>query len=753
MKKDFFPFILLIFSFLFFSCSDTTNTNSIEETSISGILQDEQDVPIPNAIIYIVRVPSGKTSILEEQVIAIDTTDEDGNFTFKNLPTPWGLLKMRVLHQDFKVFEDYLLTLLEKQPKNRLKLKLMHNDDCCGKIIIRTYGPDTVTLSNVEVRLNRGRDIVRKTNSNENGLVVFEKVCAGSYWVRIAKEGYQVIEKEFYLNDCDTLEFSFILNRKVSDTCCRGVIGVEVKNQNGEVLNGSIVKLRKNGALLTTLTVRENQPVFFRELCPGTYSLLILREGYKAIERNVTIECNDSVFVSVQMEVDTCCNSILRLILKNTEGQLIKQAKVTIWKSGNKLGYLLTNDSGLVVFRELCKGTYAFDVQKDGYKSIEFSVEIGCNEEKEITKVLQLEEQDTCCNGVIKIFVKNAEEQPISQAIVSLWKDGKKLSYYSTNNDGYVIFRQLCPGKYSFDVKREGYKTIEFSIEIACNEEKVITKILQRTGNDSCCNGMAIIRVKDKSSEGNINGAVVKLWKNGQIISSATTSEGKVVFQNICPGEYGISIIKDTYKSVEFSLRFECNDTIDVTKLLEREVDDTCCKGKVILYVKDSTNSNSLVNAEVKLWKGNQKVAAQLTNESGRVAFENLCQGNYQFSITKNGYRGLEFNFELGCNETKEFVKYLQCVKDTCCTARLKLKIIDDSTGNAIQGARVWVKIEGVTVAERSSNSEGWVVVENLCAPKTYSIRISLEGYQVKEFTITFQECNTIQETIRLKRQ
>lgn len=738
---------------MIFSCSDTTNQTANDESNFSGILLDEQDIPIPNAIINIVKVSDGKTSVLvQEQVIAVDTTDEDGNFEFKNLPTPLGSLKLRIIHQDFKIFEDYLLALFEKHPNRKLRLKLQHNDDCCGKIIIHTLGPDSSSLGNVEVRLNKNREVVRKTKSNENGLVVFERVCSGSYWFRIAKDGFQVIEKEFNLQNCDTLEFTFILKRKEVDTCCRGVIGVEVKNQNGEVLNGAIVKLRKNGSLLTTLTVNENKSVFFRELCPGTYSLLILKEGYKPIERNVTLECNDSVFISAQMEIDTCCNSVLRVIIKNAEGQPISQAKVTIWKSGSKLGYYLTNDSGLVIFRELCKGTYAFDVQKEGYKSIEFSVEIGCSEEKEITKVLQRAEQDSCCNGVIKIFVKNSEEQPIAQAIVSIWKDGKKLAYYSTNNDGYVVFRQLCPGKYSFDIKREGYKPIEFSIEIGCNEEKVITKILQKVETDSCCNGVAIIRVKDKSSESNINGAVVKLWKNGQIVNKGTTSEGLVVFKNICPGEYGISIQKDSYKVLEFALKFECNDTIEVTKFLESELKDTCCKGRVILYVKDSTSGNALGNVEVKLWKGNQKLAVQVTNESGKVVFENLCQGNYQFSITRSGYKGLEFNFELGCNETKEFVKYLARTKDTCCTARLKLKVIDDSTGNPIIGARVWVRTEGVTVAERSTNSEGWAVVENLCAPKTYSIRVSAEGYQVSEFTITFQECNTIQETVRLRK-
>ncbi|MFN3305981.1 MAG: carboxypeptidase regulatory-like domain-containing protein, partial [Candidatus Kapaibacteriota bacterium] len=649
-------------------------------------------------------------------------------------------------------YENNLPTIIESQiHESKIRIRLKHNDDCCGKIIIHTLSSDSIALSGVEVKLNRGKDCVRKTKSGDASTVAFENVCPGNYWLRIAKEGYQVIEKEFSIEKCDTLEFRFILNKKEQDTCCNGVLSVEVVGNN-EKLNGAIVKLRKNGSLLTTLSTKENQPVIFRELCPGTYSLLIIKEGFEAVERGVTLECNDSTFISVQMEEDTCCNSVLRIYVKNTEGSPLQNTKITICKLGNKLGYLSTNDSGFAVFRHLCSGVYAFDIQKDGYKSIEFSIEIGCNEEKEITKVLQLAKLDSCCNGSIKIIAKNNEEQPLVQANVSILKDGKKLGNNSTNNDGFVVFQKLCEGKYILIISKEGYKSIEFNVELGCNEEKVVTKFLNRDGKDTCCNGVAIIRVKNLSDSSIINGASVKMWKNGQIINKATTSEGIANFKNICSGEYCFSIFKDGFRTAEFSLTFECDDTVDVTKFLVSELKDTCCKGKVIFYIKDSTNNEPIKNTEVKLWKGNQKVASQTTNENGRVVFENLCEGEYQVSVFKSNYRGFEYNFNLGCNETKEIVRYLIEKNDTCCTARLKLRVLDSSSNSPISGARVQIKCNGETFADKNSNSEGWAVFENLCAPGTYSIRISSDGYQVREFTITFQECNTLQETVRLEK-
>jgi len=750
MKKiSFFLFLCLTFISLI-SCNESTN-QATEENIFSGVIYDEQGNSVPNAIINVVKISDGKTNILvSEQVVLTDTTDEEGNFELKNLPLPLGSLKLRILHQDFNIFEEFLLKILENQDKRKLRVHLKHDDNCCGKIIIHTYTSDSSALGNVEVRLNRGKELVRKNKTNDEGLLVFERVCSGSYWVRIAKEGFQVIEQEFNLRNCDTLEFSFYLNRKEIDTCCRGIIGVEVKNGSGEFLNGAIVKLRKQGSLLTTLTVKENKPVFFRELCPGEYSLLIYKEGYKPLERNVKIECNDSTFISAVLDIDTCCNSVLRVIVKNSEGNPVPQAKVSIWKGGIQLGYYLTNDDGVVVFHELCKGKYGFSISKDGFKGIEFQVEIGCNEEKSVTKTLEVVHSDSCCKGAIKVVVKDSDNQPLTQAVVRIWKDGSKLNESKTNSDGYVIFSKLCQGKYGLEITKEGFKQVEFTVELGCNEEKVVTQVLQRTENDSCCNGMLIIHVKDKQTNESLNGAKVKMWKNGAVIRSEVVSNGAAIFRNICPGEYGFSIIKDTYKALEFSLKFECNDTIEITKYLESERKDTCCNGKVILFVKDTSNNQGIAGVEVRLWYGSQKIAVGTTGENGRVVFEKMCSGKYSISISKSGYRSKEIEFELGCNETKELVKYLAPSSDTCCTAILKLKILDDSTGTSISGARVVVSYDGTNIADTASNSEGWAVVYNLCAPRTYSLRVSAEGYQVKEFTIQFSECKTIAETIRL---
>ncbi|MCX7879265.1 MAG: carboxypeptidase regulatory-like domain-containing protein [Ignavibacteria bacterium] len=661
-------FVLL--AFLAITACENIGDETTNKNNFQAVLVDEQDIPVPNAIVEVFRTTLGKTNILvSEEIICIDTTDEDGNFELKNLPSSLNNLKIRIRHSDFKKFEESLDVLFKNQSKEKIRLRILHKEECCGKIIIYTLGPDSSKLSNVSVKLNRKDDVVRKSKTNEDGKLVFENVCQGQYWFRLSKDGYEVVEKEFTIGKCDTLEFTFVLNRKSSfekDTCCKGILGIEVKNQNGEILNGALVYLRKESKVITKQVVKDNQAVYFKELCPGSYSLLIQKSGYSAAEVDVTLQCNDSVFVSSTLYRDTCCNGKIAITVKDKENNPISDAKVIIWLGKEKIGYTTTNSNGFALFENLCQGTYSLSIQKDGYQTIEFTVELGCNEEKEFSKTFQRKEtnQDSCCFGILKIFVK------------------------------------------------------------------------------------------DKSSNQYVNGALVKMWKKSEILKTAEVTEGVALFKNICPGSYSFSIHKEGYKTIEFTLTFECNDTLEATKYLEKTILDSCCNGKLILIVKDTSNNQPIKGAEVKLWKGSTKVGIQSTNENGKVVFEKLCEGDYSVSIYKSGYSGKEFSFDIGCDQTIEKHAYLkQKGTDTCCTAVLKLRIINSSNNEPISGAKVVIKDGETTLAEITSDSEGWAIKEKLCAPKNYSVRVSAEGFQAKEFTITFKECNVIKETIKLSSQ
>jgi len=131
-----------------------------------------------------------------------------------------------------------------------------------------------------------------------------------------------------------------------------------------------------------------------------------------------------------------------------------------------------------------------------------------------------------------------------------------------------------------------------------------------------------------------------------------------------------------------------------------------------------------------------------------------LCQGKYGVSILAEQYKGQEFDFTLGCNESKEFTKTLQkSSNDSCYTAVLKLIIKDIDTKNPISGASVKIYSNNQLVAEGKSTEDGYFVKEQLKAPAVYLIVVTKDDFNGAEFKIEFKECTKYQETVWLKKK
>lgn len=575
-------FCLAILSlFVGINACNEQNINPPNDNTISGTILDEQDLGVPNATVEIVNYPSvikEEKEIQSEKIIASTITNEDGFFELKNLPSDFTGLFFRVKHKDFKLFEDELKKVLKDKDQKKVPIKLLCNDTCCGRVEITVLKKsDSSAIKEVEIKIRRNSELVKKSYTNSDGKLVFERICPGEYNIRLARNGYKVIEEEFKIEGCDTVRYTFYMEQseQSEDTCCKGVIIVKLTNSEGESISG---------------------------------------------------------------------------------------VKICLWKEGAKLREEYTNDNGIATFREICKGKYGFSTYKQGYKGQEFQVEIGCNDTIEVNKTLQAEEIDTCCKGVIKVYPRDASNNPINGIYIKLYKDGSLIKHVKSEN-GYALFTELCKGKYQ------------------------------------------------------------------------------------------INIITDLYKPLEFNVELECNDSISIEKTLEKKETDTCCKGKIIIYFKDSTSNDALKNVEIKLYKSGNKVGSKLSDENGRAVFENLCSGEFRVVANLNLYYGREISVNIDCNQTVEMVVKMlkkQSV-DTCCTAKLKIKVVD-STETALENATVKLYSGGALLKTSTTNAEGYAVFENLCVPPyKYAVEVSKEGYQSKEYSIEFQECNTITKTIMLK--
>ena len=749
MKKA--PTLYFLFAALFmgavvfWSCSDTTNNPSDIKTEISGIISDEQDNPVPNAVVEayttVAKAKSAKVQS-EEAVIYTDTTDEDGNYTLKNLPEDLTMVEVRIKHSDFKEFHDQIKNILKNNTNGKHHVMILHNDDCCAKIQFTVKDKNSgAALQDAEIRLNRGKEIIRKAKTNADGYLEYTNVCINSYWIRVAREGYKVIEQEINIENCnEPYQLALEMTALGDEPCCKGVIKVSALDADSkELLKGAKVVLWSGGKVVATKYI-ENEFAEFTNLCEGLYGLDISKDGYKHIEFNAELGCDETLSFTKELLKNDCCLGKVSLLVLDDKLVGVEGVKVKLWSGSTVIRDGLTDAEGSITFDKICEGKYQISFIKEGYKGQEFNFEIGCNQELSFQKTIAKLEDD-CCKGIIKVFTKDyGTGEALNGAKVIIWKDGKAIRDRLTEN-GMAGFDGLCQGVYVVSIEKDGYNPIEFKVELGCNKTLELEKKLIKK-NEDCCKGIIKVMPKDNTTNEPLNGATVNLWKDGKLFRTTKVVNGVAGFDGLCEGRYGIDVIAEGYKAIEFVVELGCNETKEFEKKLV--LADECCKGIIKVIVRDDKTGELMKFGVVKLWKDG-KLLKEGKVTDGIVVFENLCEGKYSIGITAEGYKGAEAGIELGCNATKEIEKRL-ILADECCKGIIKVYPKDEQSGESLNGAIVKLWKDGKLLKE-AKVANGVAVFENLCEGR-YELSITAEGYKGIEFV---QElgCNKTVEVVK----
>ncbi|MGE5479512.1 MAG: MSCRAMM family protein [Chloroflexota bacterium] len=563
-----FAFLLAI-SASIFSCDDSPIENP-EAQKLTGTIIDDSGVPVKDAFV----------GVVDETDAVIDSTltDAGGAFTLSSIVGPVDKYSLLVVHKDFSAIREKLKNFFNKSQK-KFPIKLQ-NDSCCGKLEVQVFKKsDSSAVQNAQVKLSVGNVTLKVLQTGENGKAVFENLCFMKYWIRVAKDGYKVVEEDFTIENCDPKVVKVYIDTKENgqgDSCCHGVVYFVSQNGDGQSLKEVNFRLKKIGGDVREGKTDANGVYTFTSMCPGKYSFSYSKDGYKGGEFEFELGCNDTLELVKKLTPkpaeDSCCHGKLKVLPRVAGTDIpINGAKVVLWKNGKQITSKIS-ENGYVLFENLCEGTYGLDIFKEQYKHIEFQVELGCNDNKEVEKYLSKENSDSCCNGVVYLRVKNSEGEYLRNVSIKLWKGSTVLGEFKTNDDGGYALTKMCPGKYAFSFKLEGYKEAEYGFELGCNDTLEYTKVLVKNVPDTCCTAKLKLRVQEAGTEINLSGVRVEIYKNDQLISDPNTNaEGWAVAEGLCaPVKYEVVFKKDGYvtKTVEFTFN-ECKtitETIRLTK-------------------------------------------------------------------------------------------------------------------------------------------------------------------------------------------
>jgi uncharacterized surface anchored protein len=330
------------------------------------------------------------------------------------------------------------------------------------------------------------------------------------------------------------------------------------------------VVIKRAGVVIDDPRTDENGKIIVDGLCPGDYSLRIALVNYKVYEAVFTINSSCEpveMTAELQMENEVCCDGVLTVTVKNPQGGPILGAQVRVWKGGAVLHKSFTDSSGVVVITDLCKGEYGVDVIKTGWTDREFTFAIN-GECDPVSKAIVME-QLACCDGVLTLVVRDANNNPVQNAKVQVRKGSKTIEDPVTDANGRIVVDGLCAGEYNYRISKEGYKVVEgtFVIGTSCDP---VTREVSLESDAVCCSGVLTVTAVDSSSTP-VAGATVKVWKNGVVLKTAQTdASGKAVFDGLCKGEYGVDVVKTGFQGREFSFAIngECDPFNKTVELL-----------------------------------------------------------------------------------------------------------------------------------------------------------------------------------------
>ncbi|HOJ02959.1 MAG TPA: carboxypeptidase regulatory-like domain-containing protein [Bacteroidota bacterium] len=333
-----------------------------------------------------------------------------------------------------------------------------------------------------------------------------------------------------------------------------------------------------------------------------------------------------------------------------------------------------------------------------------------------------------CCSGVLTVTVKDPNGVGIANARVQVKKAGVLIDDPRSDANGVAVVDNLCPGAYSIRVVAEGFKVHEaqFLINENCEPVALIANMDTVT---VCCTGVLNLFVKDGNGAA-ISGATVKLWQSGAVLRTAqSNSSGAVVFDALCTGQYGISVSMAGYETRELSFSIG-NNCEPVEKFIVLE-QPACCVGALSMLVKDK-DGNPVSGAKVQIKKGGVEKAYAYTNANGFVRVDSLCQGEYSYRVSKDGWQVLEGSFAINaaCDPVSKEVT-METTAGVCCSGVFTV-IVRDANGNPVSGAKVLVKKNGQAIEDPLTDANGRVVIDGLCAGE-YTYRISKSGWKVLE--------------------
>ena len=468
-------------------------------------------------------------------------------------------------------------------------------------------------------------DVLTKSNDKANGNNATEEI-AGTKFVKTA---------DFALNPTNN---NIVKNAGFEGTK-RDVTVEKVDsqlNQDGskKYLANAIFELKQNGTVVDTQTTDQNGRAVFKGVKFGSYKLVETKAptGYAAVntEKDITVDENGDAKYEIANDLVLGKVEVTK-VDKDDPTKKLKGVKFVL-KQGNDEKYeATTGEDGKAVFDGVLFGSYKL-VEKEtleNYKADSTEHDVTIDNQ---TKLKEVTIKNELKKGKVVVTKVDATDntKKLQGVKFALKQDGNVKYELETDADGKAVFNGVAYGKYKLVETKplDNYlpDTTERDVNIDADGKEVPFEITNALKEGK----VEVTKVDADDNSKKLEGVKFALKQGNDVKYEATTdADGKAVFNGVAYGDYKLVETKhlDNYNAdtTERDVTIDSQNTIK-----QLTITNTLIKGKVEVTLVDAVvDGKPIKGATFVLKQGDTVVKEVVTDDSGKVVFENVPYGEY----------------------------------------------------------------------------------------------------------------------------
>lgn len=693
------------------------------------------------------------------------TTDGNGEVRFRNLPLDTDVtVKETAAPEGYTLLPDKVVNTGSVGGKT-VEVKLANSDDHVFKVH-KTSSADGRNLMGAKFEVKGiDNDFVNTYTTDALGEFTIQgrDLPIGSF------EVYEIAAPEGFATDgADIQTFSWDNTRDITLSFKNAPMpGIEIykyDKDSKEPLQGATFEIRRDGQVLQTVKTDVNGYARVYNLPKGFYQVVETEPVQDYLKDELVHEVYidpsaDPTQIVREVNVPNTKKLSIRIIKQDKDTKVPLQGwKFDVYYNDAKLTSVTTDQDGEAMLENLQPGTYRVvevdgDTEHYNLDAPEQTVELV----KDQAEIPTLIFQNTIKKhfGIYKIDEETRE--PIQGVTFEIWKDGKLLGNYTTDEHGRIWLPYAEPGTYQAKetVTDPRYVLNEKTFTIENNSQYPTFFTIPNTRKKDIT-----VKKIDLDTGRPMQGVVFEGFKDGKSIGMFTTGpDGTFTIDYADPGTYKF-VERHTLAGYELStVVLEGEHTTDRDLVLT--LDNVEQKSFIVKKI-DSETKEPLAGVQFKIWCDSVLLGDYTTDENGRIEIKNAPAGTYRVQEAKTLTEYILNDEVLEIEHTTD--KDTELTVENTKKPGLLIKKIDSETKKPLQGAVFKITRGDGSVVRESAVTDAYglihlpeletctLVIAEAAAPDGYAIDETPKTIEVRAgqtYEVTFTNTRRSSLTIR----